>query len=78
MLPFINTTIKEPCIYIDGPLKGQEDIIYCLGPGSPCDFKIIRYKNTILRYHAQCKEKVWLKDEQDRYILKLNSRVEIL
>ena len=63
-------TNPEPAICIDGPLKGKETTIECIGPGSPCDYKFIRYERRTLKYYTKLSTKTsWDIDQEGRYKL---------
>jgi len=52
-IPDILKSKEMNCIYMDGELKGQEDNLFILPSGLPCDTKIIPFKGSYIKYRLK-------------------------
>jgi len=67
---FINLSLKEPCIFIGGPLNQTTGMVACIEPSSPVNIKIVHIDGIEYKYHANyLTETGWEKDEQGYHVL---------
>lgn len=66
MIPGIPSE-EEPCVLMGGSRDGQEDMVACVGPQSPCDLKI--YTEPFEKYYLNVINGERIKDAKGRWML---------